>query len=63
MNPNSCFSSYNSIEQFRTMMKDFKKAKSNPDFNIPDIVTFIGTIKLHGTNAAVSNNHHIPSQP
>ncbi len=30
-----------------------KKAKKNPELNIPDEVEFIGTIKLHGTNASV----------
>ena len=59
MNPTSCFSSYNSIEQFRTMMKDFKKAKQNPSFNIPDIVTFTGSVKLHGTNAGVCFNNKV----
>ena len=45
--------SYNSIEQFRTQMRDLKKAKENPLFGIPDEVEFIGTIKLHGTNCAI----------
>ena len=45
--------SYNSIEQYRNELHDLKKAKKNPDLNIPDEVEFIGTIKLHGTNASV----------
>ena len=45
--------SYNSIEQFRNELKDLKKAKKNPLFNIPDIIEFTGTIKLHGTNCGV----------
>jgi len=46
--------SYNSIEQFRNQMRDLKKAKENPIFGIPNEVEFIGTVKLHGTNCAVS---------
>jgi hypothetical protein len=45
--------SYNSIEQFRTQMRDLKKAKNNSNFEIPNKIEFIGTIKLHGTNCAV----------
>lgn len=45
--------SYNSIEQFRTQMRDLKKAKKNTNLEIPDEIEFIGTIKLHGTNCAV----------
>jgi len=50
--------SYNSIEQYRNELRDLKKAKENPEFNIPDEVEFTGTVKLHGTNCAVcySNN-------
>ena len=51
--------SYNSIEQYRTMMKDLKKAKKNPMFNIPEKITFTGTIKLHGTNAGVCFNNKV----
>ena len=49
---------YNSIEQYRHVLKDIKKAKENPEFDIPDVIEFTGTVKLHGTNAAVcySNN-------
>jgi len=49
---------YNSIEQYRNELRDLKKAKQNPEFNIPDEIEFIGTVKLHGTNSAVcySNN-------
>ena len=53
------FSSYNSIEQFRNVMRDLKKAKKNPIFEIPDKIKFTGTIKLHGTNAAVCYNNTI----
>jgi antitoxin component YwqK of YwqJK toxin-antitoxin module len=30
-----------------------KKAKKNAEFKIPDEIEFIGTVKLHGTNASV----------
>lgn len=53
------FSSYNSIEHFRNVMRDLKKAKKNPIFKIPDKIKFTGTIKLHGTNAAVCYNNTI----
>jgi hypothetical protein len=49
--------SYNSIEQYRNVLRDLKKAKKNPLFNIPDEIEFVGTIKLHGTNAGVCYNN------
>jgi hypothetical protein len=45
--------SYNSIEQYRNQLQYLKKAKENPEFNIPNEIEFTGTIKLHGTNCAV----------
>lgn len=51
--------SYNSIECYRNQMRDLKKAKENPIFGIPDEVEFIGTVKLHGTNCAVSYSNNI----
>jgi hypothetical protein len=44
---------YNSIEQYRNILRDLKKARKNPELNIPEVVEFIGTVKLHGTNCAV----------
>jgi hypothetical protein len=45
--------SYNSIEGYRNELRDLKKAKKNPEFNIPDEIQFVGTVKLHGTNCSV----------
>lgn len=41
------FIKYNSICQFRDVIRDIRK------LNIEDDITFIGTVKLHGTNAGV----------
>ena len=49
--------SYNSIEQYRNELRDLKKAKENPLFNIPDEIEFTGTIKLHGTNCSVCSSN------
>lgn len=59
MSTKEYFSSYNSIEQFRNVMRDLKKAKKNPMFQIPDKIEFTGTIKLHGTNAGVCFNKKV----
>ena len=40
------------IDQFRQVLKDLLYYKEH-DVNFPDVVEFIGTVKLHGTNAGV----------
>lgn len=40
------------IDQFRQVLKDLLYYKEH-DVDFPDVVEFIGTVKLHGTNAGV----------
>lgn len=50
-----------SIEQFRSVVKQVKDTAAHHS-KVPSVLTFYGTIKLHGTNAGVvvSNNQYYP---
>lgn len=44
------FVSFPSIKKFRHLLKNIPYVFHD---NIPDTLTFLGTVKLHGTNASV----------
>jgi hypothetical protein len=50
------FQKFPSIEQFRHVVKEVERIVKNNDFPILPTLTFKGTVKIHGTNAAVCKN-------